>query len=40
MQDTFDSIVHYANAEDEATGDAFEIFSFKKVGNLLHDRAQ
>jgi hypothetical protein len=33
MQNMLDTIVHYANAEDEATGDAFEIFDFRKVGN-------
>ena len=33
MQSMLDTIVHYANAEDEATGDPFEIFHFKKVGN-------
>ena len=33
MQNMLDAIVHYANAEDEATGDAFEIFHFRKVGN-------
>ena len=33
MQKMLDTIVHYANAEDEATGDAFEIFNFRKVGN-------
>jgi hypothetical protein len=33
MQNMLDTIVHYANAEDEATGDAFEIFHFRKVGN-------
>jgi hypothetical protein len=26
-------IIHYANAEDETTGDAFEVFRFRKVGN-------
>jgi len=33
MQNMLDTIVHHANAEDEATGDAFEIFHFRKVGN-------
>ena len=33
MPNTLNTITHYANAEDEATGDAFEIFDFKKVGN-------
>ena len=33
MQNMLDTIVHCANAEDEATGDAFEIFNFRKVGN-------
>ena len=33
MRNTLDTIIHAANAEDEATGDAFEIFDFKKVGN-------
>jgi putative DNA primase/helicase len=33
MQNMLDTIVHHANAEDEATGDAFEIFHFMKVGN-------
>jgi hypothetical protein len=33
MQNMLDTIVHYANAEDEATGDAFEIFHFRKVGD-------
>jgi hypothetical protein len=33
MQNMLDTIVHHANAEDEATGDAFEIFRFRKVGN-------
>jgi hypothetical protein len=33
MQNMLDTIIHQANAEDEATGDAFEIFHFRKVGN-------
>jgi len=33
MKNMLDTIVHHANAEDEATGDAFEIFHFRKVGN-------
>jgi hypothetical protein len=33
MQNMLDTIIHQANAEDEATGDAFEIFYFRKVGN-------
>ena len=33
MKSMLDTIVHHANAEDEATGDAFEIFHFSKVGN-------
>jgi putative DNA primase/helicase len=32
MQNMLDTIIHQANAEDEATGDAFEIFYFRKVG--------
>lgn len=33
MSNKLGTIIHYANAEDEATGDAFEVFRFKKVGN-------
>ena len=33
MQNMLDTIVHYANAEDEATGDAFEIFHFRMASD-------
>lgn len=34
MSRNFNEIQHYANAEDEVTGDAYEIFTFPKVGNV------
>lgn len=29
---THANIIHYANVEDESTGEAFEVFQFVKVG--------
>ncbi len=46
MTRKINEIKHYANAEDEITGDAFEIFKFPKIGNrqgeirILRDELQ